>query len=68
MIVHLLCFFRSVVECPDEEGVGGWEAYMLASKRPPYQEVQLQHTYADIRQESGTLCSLPFLLARKLPK
>ncbi len=35
-------------EGEEEEGV--WETYMKISKRPPLQEVQLQHTYANIRQ------------------
>jgi hypothetical protein len=34
----------------EEEQEGVWETYMKISKRPPLQEVQLQHTYANIRQ------------------
>jgi hypothetical protein len=39
--------FRSVAGESEEEGE--WVAYMNASKRSPIQEIQLQHTYADVR-------------------
>jgi hypothetical protein len=34
----------------DEEGLGAWEAYMNASRTTPFQEIQRQHNYANIRQ------------------
>ncbi len=57
----------------EEEGV--WETYMKISKRLPLQEVQLQHTYANIRQavqsmfvscSSGLYGIFPQILRKRL--
>jgi hypothetical protein len=49
-------------EGEEEEGV--WETYMKISKRPPLQEIQLQHTYANIRQAVQSSSFRAYMLIR----
>jgi hypothetical protein len=55
-LLILFFFIRAIVESTGTDSdEDAWAAYMNTSQRKPFQEIQRQHTYANIRQRIRTI-------------